>query len=169
MKILKDLFTEREELYVDYTNAVLDVLDQTVLEATYEVLSVDPDTVEWQDVQLIDDIILLIATIIYSPGDVVVLKTGEQVTLDENNYESYQRIIRIGISLELASTGTKADIIDFLRKSQTMGDSDDNISDDISDDIESSTVGGFSTENLSEDQIRQLSILQRTNTGGKTH
>jgi len=165
MKILKDLFTEREELYVDYTNAVLDVLDQTVLEATYEVLSVDPDTVEWQDVQLIDDIILLIATIIYSPGDVVVLKTGEQVTLDENNYESYQRIIRIGISLELASTGTKADIIDFLRKSQTTGDSDD----DISDDIESSTVGGFSTENLSEDQIRQLSILQRTNTGGKTH
>lgn len=164
MTELEEIFAERDELYYDYTKALFEVLNDTALTATYEVMNLNPDNVMWQDVQLFDDVVLLVAFVTYKPNDVIVAENGEKITLDETTAELYQRIIRIGLPVKLAATGTKEEIMKFLRESNkqtqdkeiSLGDTPD-------------TIDGFSKDNLTEEQIKQLQLLQTYNAGGKSH
>jgi len=164
MTELEEIFAERDELYYDYTKALFEVLNDTALAATYEVMNLNQDNVVWQDVQLFDDVVLLVAFVTYKPDDVVVAENGEKITLDATTAELYQRIIRIGLPIQMAANGTKEEIMKFLQETNkktqdkeiSLGDTPD-------------TIDGFTKDNLTEEQIKQLQFLQDFKTGGKSH
>lgn len=160
---LEKMFEEREENYDDYTNAVFAVIDENVLAASYEVLKLNPENVLWQDAQLIEGIVLIIALVIYKPGDKVVGENNESVTLTAETAELYQRVIRIGVPVTLAADGTKAEIVNFLQESNKQHTSETTFGDS------ETTNKSFSKDNLTEEQIKQLKLYQSSHPGGKLH
>ncbi len=119
MKI-KKYFIEREEQYDSYTAIILDemssvfeVIDDLLDEETSEFL-------EWKSAELVGDHIIVLGMITYPIGHKVELKSGEFVTIDEENQEILQRIVRLGITTELIDNGNKEDIKKFLLKNNSM-------------------------------------------------
>ncbi len=166
MSDLEEIFQDRQEMYDDYTNALFEVLSENVLAASYEVLKLNPENTMWQEVQLVDNVVLLVCIVIYHSGDTVVLEHGESLVLTDETAKEYQRIIRIGVPVQLAVTGTQEDVVKFLQES---GNSPHRhaASTTVGDTV--ATIDGFSKEGLTEEQIKQLALFNAARSKGKAN
>lgn len=117
---IKDLFTERESVYAEYSNDILKAIAKNVIPAVLEILDLSDnelEKLEWKTVQLQEDHVILNGIIGYKEGDVIT--DGKMtVTLDTAMALLLDKMIRVGIPLHLAETGSRSDIITHLREAQ---------------------------------------------------
>ena len=114
---LSTLFEERDEQFAEITAEIFDRIPN-VLEGVYTFLvqaneGYENGTVSWEDVFLLDNVLTLIGIVSYKPGTEFVLE-GKPVEVTEANSAYFQRIIRMGIPLNVAEEGTVEDILEFF-------------------------------------------------------
>ena len=117
---LKDLFEERTRMFVGYSDRILKQAENNVIPAVLEMLDLNDnelEKLEWTNVQMNDDHLVLNGVIAYKEGDVIT--DGDMtVTLDAAMALLLDKIIRVGIPMELAENGSKVDVLDHLMESQ---------------------------------------------------
>lgn len=72
-------------------------------------------SMSWEDVQYMEDndIIVVFGILSFVPGSKFDLN-GKIIEITEANADAFQRMVRIGVPIGLASTGTEEDVIKFL-------------------------------------------------------
>jgi len=158
---IKELFEERSRLYYENTDLILQSMPH-VLEGVLLALEEDAGSnVVWEDAQLApeDDVIVLIGFIQLIPGENIVLDTGKTISITEDNAETFRRILRVGIPLDLVENGSVEEITEyFIQRKEKNYENIEEIVDAI-DNLETqaaTSITGFDTEGLSEDKIRQI-------------
>jgi len=189
MADLKNLFERRLTQYRHITDLILDSIPN-VTEGVLQALSEDESsTLEWEDVQFEpeEELLTLIGAIRLDLGERIQLEDGRELHITEDNVEVFKRIIRVGIPFDLVENGSAEDIVNFFEDKKqmnytTIDDLSGEFLDEFSEadfaDLEEateniskieramSTIIGFDTEDLSDEQIRQI-LLNTDN--GKVH
>lgn len=161
---VKDLFEQRAETFNELTQQILESLPN-VLEGCRIFVSkngANPGLLEWEDVSFYDEhnIIMLVASLTYSPGDVIKLPEGEVIELTNDNVENFKSTLQLGIPYELAKKGTPDDVFTFLtatieqEEAEQLGGAERSIT--VSD--ETPTQAEFDLEELTEEQKEALKM-----------
>jgi len=128
------MFKQRDEFFSRATKRILNSLPTPLFEGIYQFLNLEEGSkVVWEDVGLVeakdkDPLVVLIGAVTYTPGSIAHLQNGQDVQITEEIAGYFQRVMRIGVPVELVSTGTTTDIIKFLQKTVKIED-DDSIED----------------------------------------
>lgn len=151
--ILLKMMDEREAAYAQLTSDILDQL-QNLLEGVEEVL--DPEIVEWlewKDVVLAGDVLTL-AGIVHSENE-------DELESEE---DFINHIVRVGIPLSLAETGTVEEIVNYLNE-QSPGSIHEPRSSLQPPEVENE----ISVAGLTENQVDELIFHELNTSRGKVH
>jgi hypothetical protein len=111
---LGELFMRRDAQYRAVTDRIFEMLP-TVCDALYDLFELPHDQVEWNDIDVIDDAIVIQVTIMYTPTSIspFVQMFAPSATVPEE-VESISQLVRVGIPAHMAFA-PKDDIIRFFR------------------------------------------------------
>lgn len=160
------LFEERDEVYSEYTGAIAEMLEHTVLAAIQELFAVNSDQLEVADIALsVEDLSLQIAcTVTYSAGDSIpqFVEIISPAELDAAGNQTHG--VRIGIPIAHCAA-PKDEILLFLQELLAIHQSGETIP-------ESTPAARlqsqqFDMSKLSKDQITHMLVLQHQTTGVK--
>ena len=169
MTDLLHIFKQRDDHYTKMTDLILEVLNDPIIEGTKEFLQSQESQLngilEWDEITLIDGLIILIGVMTYSPGTTITLGDGKVVVVSEQNVDYFNRVIRVGIPLQIALEGNKADVISFLQKTLDEPSNSETESSDKNLNNKSSiaAINDFDLEQLTEKQKSALFVF---NSGG---
>ena len=173
MSDLKKLFDYRLDKYKQTTEKILQTIPN-VMEGVLGALAEDESsTLEWEDIQFEpdEDLLILIGFIQLKIGERVKLESGREIHVTDENVEKFRRIVRVGIPLDLAENGSVEEVSKFFEgKRQTNYTTLDDIAEDLDelediDEFENledlhrqavTSIIGFDTEDLTDEQIRQI-------------
>ena len=177
LESLLSMFDARDQMWAKHNRQIGNVIAPTVLEALYELLELDRDSVEWVDLQVMENILLIICNVTYDPATTQssFLHRVDEAQRPETPIQ-VQRFLRIGVPLAIVFSD-KHDIKEFLMRIPVEATEDDNSEVEFDsipssgDDEDtpppsslnllrrkSSEVLGFDTANLSDDQITKLML-----------
>ena len=183
LESLLAMFDARDQMWAKHNRQIGNIIAPTVLEALYELLELDHDSVEWVDLQIMENIMLIICNVTYDP---VTTQSRFLQRVDEAQRPDtpiqVQRFLRIGVPLAIVFSDKK-DIKEFLLRIPVETTDDDGGEVEIetvaSDDEEDTTpslppsslnppkrrgadVMGFDASELSDDQITKLMLYHHT-------
>lgn len=163
MAELKEMFTRKEEMYKKMVNIILETMPNVVEGArTYIRLTEGPaGDITWEDVSYFEheQLIMLIGVIQYHPGDKVELVNGMEIEVTEQTSAYFRRLLRLGISYDLATSGSVDDVVDFLVQSSEQQDEeepDENLVQVPVSDVDNTE---FDLDDLTEEQREQLRLF----------
>jgi hypothetical protein len=114
IKHLVSLFEMRDRLYQESTEKIFEAIGPTALEALVSLFNVSYENVSWLEVQLIDNIMLIVASITYNDGQTVPAIIQTLSPIPESG-QATVRLFRVGLPLELLFQ-PKQQIVDYLTK-----------------------------------------------------
>lgn len=112
---LMKMFHDRDDAYTTATQAIVDQIGPTVLEALYELFRVPVEQVKWLDFQSTDNLLIIICAIQYDPS-VFVPPFVDDIRVDSLPVDKpsvVSQTVRIGIPFEVVMT-TSETIYNFL-------------------------------------------------------
>lgn len=181
IKRLVELFEKREQVQQQSTEAILEAIGPTTLEALFELFDVPYESVSWLDAQLVDTVIVLVASIVYGE-DQKVPPIIQALSPAPNDGRPSIRLFRVGIPLELVFQ-SKDEIVEYLletvgmatkrskkrKKKGSPGEIEGQDMDTGEDNVV--LINGpqpeFDTSELSHEQIQQLLIFGGDANGSK--
>lgn len=151
---IDNLFVERDRLYKEGTDTILQAMSN-VLEGVLLALEEDAGSdLMWEDVQMVpeDNVIILIGIIKINEGESITIDTGETISITEDNANAFQRILRVGIPIDMVENSSVEDITEYFmqRKNKNYKSTEKETTGTAS------SVTEFNTEDLSEEQIQQI-------------
>lgn len=176
LETLLNMFDARDSMWAKHNKQIAGVVAPTVLEALYELFDLDNDSIEWVDLQIMDNIMLIVCNVTYDP---VTTQSTFLHRIDEaarpDTPIQVQRYLRIGVPLAIVFS-PKDEIKEFLMRVPVESTNDNN--EDLSDEVfepdhpeltaaipqrsTGSKVHGFDTSTLDEDQIKRLMLYHHT-------
>lgn len=174
---LLSMFDARDQMWAKHNRQIAKVITPTVLDSLVELFDLPTEDVEWVDLQLMENILLVICTVTYDPHTTqsTFLQRIDAVKQPDTPIQ-VQRFLRVGVPLAIVFA-EKPEIKEFLSRIpvETTEDDDEfeiHPAEDIEDtpqklEIVASKVMGFDTNNLSEDQIKNLMLYHHTVDGTK--
>jgi len=121
MNNLQDLFDARFASYSEHSNKILLRLESNVIPAILEVLelsSVEESKLLWKDVRVVENHVVIIGAIEYSPGDII-KDDVTSVTLSKEQAMLMSKLVKIAVPLTLAENASSAQITKHLVDSQS--------------------------------------------------
>jgi len=102
LKDLQSLFRLREQAYSRITKEVLERIGPTVLSALYEFFEVPYESISWIDLQMVEDVLLIVAVVSYKGSDAIPELVKKLAPMADNmppteEITEIQRMMRIGI------------------------------------------------------------------------
>jgi hypothetical protein len=172
VKHLVGLFEKREHLYQMTTEKILEAVGPTALEALTTLFDVSYENIAWIETQLIDDTMLLIASINYE-DDQAVPPIIQALSPSPEAGRASIRLFRVGLPLEVLFR-TKQEIVDYLTSTATTAAQ--SAKEKSQGAVENNTIPvnvakpepEFDTSGLSHEQIQQL-IMFGHRTRGTVH
>lgn len=179
---LLSMFDARDNMWGKHNRQIGNVIAPTVLEALYELLELDHDSVEWVDLQIMENVMLIICNVTYDPATTqsVFLQRVDDAERPDTPIQ-VQRFLRIGVPLAIVFA-TKDEIKEFLLRipietsdGDTIGEDEfklDRDTDLAPPTIENpnrssySVLKGFDASELNADQLK--SLLLYTSSMGTT-
>ena len=156
LDFIVNLITERNDVYDEYTETLVDALRPTLLAAVIEVLQVRDNQVMMNDIDMSDELILnLECAVKYNTTDVVPAFVTAIAPLSEDGSDI--RIIRIGIPLAQCLLPS-ADIVAFFN--QLIDTNMSKASMEPTPPQLENVLDQFDLSGLSKSQISQLLIFQ---------
>jgi hypothetical protein len=159
MEDLKALFEVRDEQYSKETTKIFKLINNTVTCVTAYLCDMDERVaqgiVKWEDVSIIEDMLVVIGSVNYEVGTTITLD-GKEYQIREDNIDEFQSVAHMSIPLDMAIDDDEDEIMAYL---YDIG-MDSNIEDFTSvltphhDSIESE----FDLSELSEEQIQALKL-----------
>ena len=169
---LIELFEERDKLYQSSTEQICDLIGPTTLEALIDVFNVPPENVTWLEVQLVEDILLLVASIAYDEGQRVPDLILALSPLPDDGQPSI-RLFRVGLPVDLIFQ-PKTEILEYLKKASQLRMNPHEGSVPIVHDEESVEIPvhhepqeEFDTSGLTHEQIQQMLVFGKESKGTK--
>lgn len=169
---LTKLIQERHKKFDEYTYMIFEELSH-VIDAIRIYLSALPENdldkgiIAWEDISLYDEFIMISGMLTYNVG--AIIKVDEDIIeITEENATYFQRVIRVGLPVEIIVKGNTDDIVNYLWMLHAKNEAYEN------DDIMSETMAGpkisehieneFDLDGLSEEQkeLYKLSTLRGT-------
>lgn len=179
LESLLSMFDARDQMWAKHNRQIGSVITPTVLEALYELLELDHDSVEWVDLQIMENVLLVICNVTYDPATT---KSNFLQRVDDAQQPTtpiqVQRFLRIGVPLAIVFAD-KASIKDFLMRIPVENSEGEEVEfDSVPEDggveySDSSTVKsepsspprgsskmlGFDISELTEDHIEKLMLF----------
>lgn len=162
MNDVKQLFKIRDEAFRAGTKSILEHM-LPVLEGAIEFLKLQVEAqngnLSWEDVTLFDETdgpyVVVVGVVSYEAGDLATMPSGETVTVTDETAEYFHRLFRIGVPLELATSGTTEEVVYYL---QSMEDeSEAQLLKELEDIV--SNEDEFNLDDLSDDQIEKMKMF----------
>ena len=152
-------FDEREKAYNDKTVEIIESLPNVVSGCKKFVLSkgTGNSQIEWADITyLVEfDMLVLIGVVRYAPGETVKLPNGETAVVTEDTTDYFKSMLRLGIPLKMAESGTDDDVLEFLKET---------IETEVvtvpAEENEASPAESFDLDELSEEQRKVLEMFK---------
>lgn len=124
-KTLLELLDEREKHFQSLTDQLIDMITPNVAIAVIERLTQqrkfgDGQKITWQQVVHVPSVNMLIvlAVLELPPGFKTKLASGEEFEVTEENAGYFSYPIRIGVPMDLAQSGTKEQVHEYLEKQE---------------------------------------------------
>lgn len=176
IKHLVSLFEERDRLYTQSTEKIFSTVGPTALEALVALFNVPYENVSWLETQLIDNIMLIVASITYGDGQKVPPVIQALSPVPEDGQASI-RLFRVGLPLELIFQ-PKQEITDYLMETAGVAahrararQGPQLTPEQQQQEANKMTIHGpqpeFDTSHLSHEQIQQLLIFGQDTKGVK--
>jgi len=168
MSQLQEIYQKRETLYHDLTAALLAELSVAIEAATSLVDNDVVNQLKWKNVALLDDKVYVTGEVEFPLGHILTTSDGAEVTVDPELQAQLRRVVRIGIPLELAETGTFDQIVDYLKELQKQAPPEfPTVFDAENRSIETAVdlAGEFRSAGLSKDQISSMIVFAEQSKG----
>lgn len=120
MSDLSVLFDRRSKSYSNYNKKIFKILLNNVIPAILDRMSLSDqelDKLEWTNVQVVEDFLVITGTIRYEEGDII-SDDDTVVTLDGALALMLDKVLRASIPFELACNGSKHDVIEHLKAAE---------------------------------------------------
>lgn len=167
---LSTLIKRRNDAYIKNTTKILERLEDNVFPAVVNLVGNDVgERLEWRDAVLVGNVLIIAAAVVHKVGEVIMTAAGEKVMVTEENKSELDRIMRIGIPVDIAQNATAEQVFKFLKAEELKaGGSDSGISDDnilllAHDEHE------FSFDDLTTEQVEELMLHEMGVSKGKIH
>lgn len=174
------MFDARDAMWAKHNRQIAGVITATVLDALQELFELPDESIEWVDLQIMENILLVVCNVTYDPATTQspFLQRVDEVQQPDRPIQ-VQRYLRVGVPLAIVFS-PKEDIKEFLMRIpvETAGDDagtaevyepDLDPSEVESDETlvyippkSSTKVMGFDTSTLSEEQIKNLMLYNHT-------
>lgn len=171
MTHLKELLTKREQVFDDFTAALLEELSEATA-AAGEVVGKDVEGhLVWTQVAAMDNnsTLIIAGQIEFALGEVITTDEGEEITITEELQPVMNRIVRVGIPMEMAETGSRQEIVDYLK---AFGKQDGKEMPVIAHEAENTDhhtvadlAGEFRSAGLTQEQIASMLVFAEQSTG----
>lgn len=173
MSKLKELLTKRTEVFEDFTAALLSELS-VAIEAAGDVIGADAQAhVVWSDITTAavaepDDTLIIGGIIEFQVGETIDTEEGE-IVITEDLQPIMNRAVRVGIPMNLAETGTRQEIVDYLK---AFGKQDGKPMPAVAHEAENTShetvadlAGEFRSAGLTQEQIASMLVFAEQSTG----
>ena len=154
---LKELFDERDRVTTELTTKIIDAMPNVLEGARQFIVSHDgaPGHLSWEGISLFNEeggFVLLVGAVSYDPGDEIKLPNGKSVVVSQDTTDYFRRLIRIGIPMNIAETGTVSDVFKFIQESTKFQEFEE-------DPMEVIENAEFDLEELTEEQRAALNMF----------
>lgn len=143
MEELKKVFEERDSAFEKKTLEIFNIIHISLVCVTEFLNDIDPifaaGDVAWEDANLIDDLVIVIGMVHYTPGTTVEID-GNMVSITEENLDYFQRVVHMSLPYDLVLSSDEDAILEFLHNMHDEGKAED-----ISEPIESGAIPGEAT------------------------
>jgi len=160
MEELKKVFEERDSAFEKKTLEIFDIIHTSLVCVTEFLNDIDPifnaGVVAWEDANLIDDLVVIIGMVHYTPGTAIEID-GNMISITEENLDYFQRVVHMSLPYDLVSSSDEDAITNFLHKIHQ-----ENKTNDFSEPLESggasneATATDFDLTKLTDEQRRAL-------------
>lgn len=152
---ITEMFQQRDIMFSRETKNLLSAIDPTIIGIT-QYLDTEPglmgdSTLEWEGVNLVDDMVTVVGVIHYTPGTQLMVDGG-LLDITDNNCEYFQQIVRVGIPIDVVATQSADTIYAYLVNLPTQTSDVEN-----TDTTTSTPMAGFDVSILTPDQ--QVAIV----------
>lgn len=175
---LLSMFDARDQMWAKHNRQIAKVITPTVLDSLVELFDLPMEDIEWVDLQLMENILLVICTVTYDPHTTqsAFLQRIDAAKQPDTPIQ-VQRFLRVGVPLAIVFA-EKPEIKEFLSRipvETTEEDSDEfelHPAEDAEErpptpEIVASKVMGFDTSDLTEEQIKNMMLYHHTVDGTK--
>ena len=195
MKIINinKLLEERQKHFADKTDEILKPISEKLSEAFRKIYNAEGREFKWTGIERLEGStksVMVQGNMPLQIGEVVTIK-DENITIDESNKNSYNRFVKFSFPIIMLELGTSEELCEHMEKISKLG-SFVNVTpeqlvkliDKAADDYDTkvlndpsklamfdaatkpSEVLGFSTDILSDEQIRKLKLIEKLDFGG---
>lgn len=114
---LLSLFDEREQARLEINHKIVHHLAPSTLSAVIELMDVSADDIQWEDIRIVDTILLVVFSVTYDPSTTrsLILKKVKPTTSDGAVPIEVQQMLHLSLPLAMAFDD-KEMIKDFLLK-----------------------------------------------------
>jgi len=117
MEEIKKIFKKRDTAFEKQTLEIFKLINTALVSVTRFLNDIDPTCeagdLSWEDTNLVDDLIIIIGTVRFTPGTTVEID-GELISITEDNLEYFNRIIHMSLPYDLVVEGDEDIITEFL-------------------------------------------------------
>lgn len=156
MEDLQKMLKARDSAFEEKTLEIFKLINTTLVCVTTFLSDIDPlcdaGTFTWEDANIVDDLLVVMGSVDYTPGTTFE-SDGNEITITEENLEYFRRVVHMNVPLELATTNDEDAIMEFL---YTMHEekSAEEFSETIDKFIPSATE--FDLTQLTDEQLQSL-------------
>ena len=160
---------ERDEVHAEYTSAIATMLHPTVLTALQEILEARSDQIEWAEIFMSpEDLVLrILCAVTYGEKDNIPAFVSAVTSTEFPDTGGNTRMIRVGIPITY-SLRPKEEILAFFRQLITEGQKTE--PGYQASEVEATPelpTAQFNLSNLSKDQVAAFLVFQHAAKGGK--
>lgn len=117
MEEIKKIFKKRDSAFEKQTLEIFKQINTALVSVTRFLNDIDPTceagNLSWEDTNLVDDLIVIIGTVQFTPNTTVEID-GELVSITEDNMDYFNRVIHMSLPYDLVVEGDEDIITEFL-------------------------------------------------------
>ena len=117
MEELRKVFEARDKAFEKKTFEIFEIIHDTLVCVTNFLDDIDPicaaGTITWEDANLVDDLVVVIGMVEYTPGTTMEMD-GNLITITKENLDYFQRVVHMSLPFDLVESANEEDIMKFL-------------------------------------------------------
>jgi len=159
MQDLKSLVAARDKSNAEFTLKIFKQIGAALGCVTAYLTDIDnyvaQGIITWEDVSIMEGMLIVMGTVNYNVGDTIELG-DEEIIMTEENVDEFQQIVHMTLPFELAEEGDEDKILEYLYKT-----ADTNSLDDFSEIVMPPPAvldEEFDLSELSDEQIQSLKL-----------
>lgn len=158
MTHLKSIIEKREEVYDEFTAAILGELHH-VTDAASSLLPTDlQPRLVWKTVTLVDETLMVAGMLEFPIGEKIVAEDDMEIEVTADMQPMLNRVIRVGVPMDMVENATSQQIVDYLKRLEEEASHQVLINESLntSNETVADMAGEFRSAGLTKEQINSM-------------